>query len=89
MSFLEPYFAASDDPNMNRSKSAPSSVPTQVDVEIEKIFDHRVVGKSKKNTKTEFLIHRKGKSAADAVWRKRMTFGNLMTKSMAISKQSR
>ena len=38
--------------------------------EIEEILDHRVVGTSKKNTKTEFLIHLKGKSRADATWEK-------------------
>ncbi|KAH0765051.1 hypothetical protein KY285_000922 [Solanum tuberosum] len=59
-----------DDPDRNMSKRAPPSIPTQFDAEIEKILDHRVVGTSKKNTKTEFLIHWKGKSVADAVWEK-------------------
>ena len=70
VSFLKPYFADEDDPDRNRSKRAPPSVPTQYDAEIEKILDHRVLGTSKKNTKTEFLVHWKGKSAADAVWEK-------------------
>ena len=46
----------------------PLSVPIQYDAEIEKILDHPILSTSKKNTKTEFLIHSKGKSAADAVW---------------------
>ena len=54
----------------NRSKRAPPLVPTQYHAEIEKILDHRVLGTSKKNTKTAFLAHWKGKSAADAVWEK-------------------
>ncbi|KAH0693252.1 hypothetical protein KY285_020349 [Solanum tuberosum] len=33
-----------DDPDRNRSKRAPPSIPTQFDAEIEKILDHRVVG---------------------------------------------
>ncbi|XP_069151856.1 uncharacterized protein [Solanum lycopersicum] len=70
VSFLKPYFADEDDPNRNRSKRAPPSVPTQYDAEIEKILDHRVLGTSKKNSKTEFLVHWKGKSVADAVWEK-------------------
>ena len=70
VSFLEPYFANADDPDRNRSKRAPPFVPTQYDVEIEKILDHRVLGTSKRNTKIEFLVHWKGKSAADAVWEK-------------------
>ncbi|KAH0709457.1 hypothetical protein KY284_010884 [Solanum tuberosum] len=41
-----------DDPDRSRSKRAPPSIPTQFDAEIEKIIDHRVVGTTKKNTKT-------------------------------------
>ncbi|KAH0693736.1 hypothetical protein KY285_020833 [Solanum tuberosum] len=49
---------------------APPSIPTQFDAEIEKILNHRVVGTSNKNTKTEFLIHWKDKSVADTIWGK-------------------
>ena len=70
MSFLKPYFADADDLDRNRSKRAPPSVPTHYDAEIEKILYHRVLGTSKKNTKPEFLVHWKGRSAADAVWEK-------------------
>ena len=70
MSFLEAYFAYAYDPDRNRSKRAPPSVPTQYDSEIEKILDHRDMGTSKKNIKTKFLVYWKGKSAADAVWEK-------------------
>ncbi|KAH0664069.1 hypothetical protein KY284_029000 [Solanum tuberosum] len=59
-----------DDPDRNRSKRAPLSIPTKVDVEIQKIPVHQVVGTSKKNTKNGFLIHWKSKSAADVVWEK-------------------
>ena len=48
----------------------PLSVPIQYDAEIEKILDHRVLVTSKKITKTEFLVHWKGKSAVDAIWEK-------------------
>ena len=57
MSFLKPYFADGDDSDENRSERAPPSVPTQYDAEIDKILDHRVLGTSKKNAKTEFLVH--------------------------------
>ena len=70
VSFLKPYFADAEYPDRNMSKRAPPSVPTQYDAEIEKILDHRVSGTSKKNTKTEFLVHWKVKSATDAVWEK-------------------
>ncbi|KAH0716605.1 hypothetical protein KY290_012885 [Solanum tuberosum] len=59
--FLKPYSTDADDPGKNRSKRAPLSIPTQFDAEIERILDHRVLGRSKKNIKTEFLIHWKGK----------------------------
>nr|XP_010313140.1 uncharacterized protein LOC104644685 [Solanum lycopersicum] len=68
VSFLKPYFEDVDDPDINRSKRDPPSVPTQYDAEIEKILDHRVLGTSKKNIKTEFLVHWRRKSAADAAW---------------------
>ena len=67
VSFLKPYFVDADDPDRNRSKRAPPSVPTQYVAKIKKIIDHCVSGTSKKNTKTEFLVHWKGKSAADAI----------------------
>ena len=70
ISFLKPYFADVDDPDRNKSKRAPPSIPTQFDADIEEILDHRIVGKSKLNTKTEFLVHWKGKARADAVWEK-------------------
>ena len=54
MSFLKPYFKYADDPDRIRSKRAPPLVPTQYDAEIEKIFDHRVSGTSKKNTNRIF-----------------------------------
>ena len=70
MSFLKPYFADADDPDRNMSKRALPSEPTQYDAKIEKILYHRVLGTSKKNTKIEFLVHWKGKSATDAFWEK-------------------
>ena len=70
ISFLKPYFADVDDPDRNKSKRAPPSIPTQFDADIEEILDHRVVGKSKLSTKTKFLVHWKGKDRANVVWEK-------------------
>ncbi|KAH0695983.1 hypothetical protein KY289_013465 [Solanum tuberosum] len=53
VSFLKPYFADEDDPERNRSKRNPPSIPTKYDADIERIFDHRVVGTSKKNSLDE------------------------------------
>ena len=70
VSFLKPYFADADDPDKNRSKRPPLSIPKQFDAKTEKSLDHRVFGTSKKNTKIEFLVHWKSKSAVDAIWEK-------------------
>ncbi|XP_069143445.1 uncharacterized protein [Solanum lycopersicum] len=70
VTFLKPYFKDAKDQDRNRSKRAPPLVPTQYDAEIENILDHRVLDTSKRNTMIEFLVHWKGKSAADAVWEK-------------------
>ncbi|WMV25446.1 hypothetical protein MTR67_018831 [Solanum verrucosum] len=41
VSFLKPYFVDVDDPDRNRSKRVPPSIPTQFDAEIEKILNHQ------------------------------------------------
>ena len=36
--------------------------------DVERILDHRTLGQSKKNRRTEFLVLWKGKLEADATW---------------------
>lgn len=44
-----------DDHNRSKSKRAPLSAPTHFEAKIVEILDHRAVGNSKKNEKTQFL----------------------------------
>ncbi|OIT31179.1 hypothetical protein A4A49_57316, partial [Nicotiana attenuata] len=48
----------------------PPEVRNQIEDEIEKILDHRVLGMHKKNRRKNFLIQWKGKPEADATWEK-------------------
>ena len=48
-------------------------VRTQFDKELEKILDHRTLGQSKKNRRTDFLVQWKGQSEADASWERDVT----------------
>ncbi|OIT29089.1 hypothetical protein A4A49_55045 [Nicotiana attenuata] len=70
VSYLRPYVEDPEDPDMHKIKRAPPEVRTQLEEEIEKILDHRVLGMHKKNRWTEFLIQWKGKPEADATWEK-------------------
>ncbi|XP_075079921.1 uncharacterized protein LOC142165219 [Nicotiana tabacum] len=67
VSFLRPYV---EDPDINKTKRAPPEVRTQLEEEIKKILDHRVLGMPKKNRRTEFLIQWKGKPKEDTTWQK-------------------
>lgn len=52
MCFIKRYFADEYDTGRNGSERCSPSIPTQFDAEIENIFDHWVVSKSKKNSST-------------------------------------
>lgn len=45
----------------------------QFDKEIQQILDHRTLGMSQKNRRTEYLIHWKSTEKADATWEKAVT----------------
>ncbi|OIT28827.1 hypothetical protein A4A49_53865 [Nicotiana attenuata] len=70
VSYLRPYVEDPEDPDRHKTKRAPPEVHTQLEEEIEKILDHRVLGMHKKNRRTKFLIQWKGKPEADATWEK-------------------
>ncbi|RVW59558.1 Transposon Tf2-11 polyprotein [Vitis vinifera] len=53
--FLKPYHEDLDTEKM-QTKRAPPLVMKQFDREIEKILDHRTMGHSKKNRRTDFLV---------------------------------
>ena len=45
----------------------------QFDREIEKILDHRIMGHSRKNQRTDFLVQWKGISETEASWERDVT----------------
>ena len=67
VSFLKPYH---EDLHAERvqTKRVPPLVMKQFDREIEKILDHRTMGHSRKNRRTDFLVQWKGTSEAKATW---------------------
>ena len=63
VSFLKPYHEDLDEERMQTKQASPL-VMKQFDQEIEKILDHRTMGHSKKNWRTDFLVQWKGTSEA-------------------------
>ena len=61
--FLKPYHKDLDEERMQTKRASPL-VMKQFDQEIEKILDHRTMGHSKKNWRTDFLVQWKGTSEA-------------------------
>ncbi|RVW58793.1 Transposon Tf2-2 polyprotein [Vitis vinifera] len=72
VSFLKPYHEDLDAERM-QTKRAPPLVMKQFDRELEKILDHRTMGHSKKNRRTDFLVQWKGISEAEASWERDVT----------------
>ncbi|RVW21226.1 Transposon Tf2-2 polyprotein [Vitis vinifera] len=72
VSFLKPYHEDLDAERV-QTKRAPPLVMKQFDRELEKILDHRTMGHSKKNRRTDFLVQWKGISEAEASWERDVT----------------
>ncbi|RVW75511.1 Transposon Tf2-2 polyprotein [Vitis vinifera] len=72
VSFLKPYHEDLDADRV-QTKRAPPLVMKQFDRELEKILDHRTMGHSKKNRRTDFLVQWKGISEAEASWERDVT----------------
>ena len=78
VSFLKPYHEDLD-VEMVQTKRAPRLVMKQFDREIEKILDHKTMGHSRKNRRTDFLVQWKGTSEAEATWQKDVTLWQFET----------
>ncbi|XP_075091805.1 uncharacterized protein LOC142171970 [Nicotiana tabacum] len=52
VSFIRPYVEDPEDPDIHKIKRAPPKMPTQLEKEIDKILDHRILGMHKKNRRT-------------------------------------
>ena len=72
VSFLKPYHEDLDAERV-QTKRAPPLVMKQFEREIEKILDHRTIGHSRKNRRTDFLVQWKGISETEASWERDVT----------------
>ena len=67
VSFLKPYFEDVE-PGRTRVKDAPPLVMKQFDKGVEKIMNHRTIGASRKNRRTDYLVQWKDSSESEATW---------------------
>ena len=70
VSFLKPYH---EDPERQQAKRAPPVVRKEFEKKIKKILDHRTQGASRKNRRTDYLVHWEGSQEADATWERDVT----------------
>ena len=73
VSYLKPFHGDLADSERQQGKRAPPVIRKQFDKNVEKILDHRTMGQSKKNRRTDYLIQWKGGSIADASWERDVT----------------
>ena len=66
VSYLKQFHEDMADASRSMSRRVPPTIQKQFDREMEKILDHRTVGQSKKNRRTEFLVQWKGSGEEDA-----------------------
>lgn len=63
VSFLKPFNEDLAETGRQQAKHAPPIIRKQYDKEVERILDHKTMGQSKKNRRTEFLVQWKGGAA--------------------------
>ena len=67
VSFLKPYHEDLDAERV-QIRRIPSLVMKSFDREVDKILDHRTMGHSRKNRRTDFLVQWKETSETKATW---------------------
>ena len=72
VSFLKPYVEDAE-PGRAQVKCAPLLVMTQFDRGVEKILNHRTMGASRKNRRTDYLVQWKGSLESEATWERDVT----------------
>ena len=72
VSFLKPYFEDAE-PGRTRVKGSPPLVMKQFDKGVEKIMNHRTMGASRKNRRTDYLVQWKDSSESEATWEQDVT----------------
>lgn len=73
VSYLKPFHKDLIDDGRQQGKRAPPVIRKQFDKNVERILDHRTMGQSKKNRRTDYLVQWKGGSQADASWERDVT----------------
>ncbi|KAG8638589.1 hypothetical protein MANES_14G045351v8, partial [Manihot esculenta] len=73
VSFLKKFHEDVAESSRSQAKRAPPVVRKQFDDQIGEILDHRTLGQSKKNRRTEFLIQWKDKPVSEATWERDTT----------------
>ena len=89
VSFLKPYFADADDPDRNRSKRPPPSLPTQFMLKLKRSLITGFWAQVRRILRLSSWFTGKARVQQMLFGRKQKTHGSLMLKSRTISKQSR
>ena len=79
MSFLTPYNQDEMDGGRRQAKHAPPVIRKQFGKGMLIVLDHRMMGQSKKNRRTNYLIHYKGENALNATREHDVTLCDLKT----------
>jgi ribosomal protein L21E len=74
VSFLKPFHEDATQPERSKSHRAPVTTRTELDNVVEKILDHRVLGYSKMNRRTEYFVQWRGEKEdswekAETLWK--------------------
>ncbi|KAL5747716.1 hypothetical protein ACOSQ2_025013 [Xanthoceras sorbifolium] len=68
VSFLKPFHEDEAESSRVQQKRAPPVIRKEFDKQVEKILDHRSVGESKLNRRTDSLVQWKGETDSEATW---------------------
>lgn len=68
VSFLRKFHEDFENESRMNMKPAPSVFRFQTEKKLVKILDHRILGQSKKNRKTNYLVQWEGEAEEDATW---------------------
>ncbi|KAL0388133.1 UNVERIFIED_CONTAM: Transposon Ty3-G Gag-Pol polyprotein [Sesamum radiatum] len=73
VSFLKKFHQDLLDAARQQTQRAPPVIRKEFEKTVLKILDHRTMGQSKKNRRTDYLVHWSGESEADATWERDVT----------------
>ncbi|KAL0315612.1 UNVERIFIED_CONTAM: hypothetical protein Sradi_5439400 [Sesamum radiatum] len=73
VSFLKKFHQHLLDTARQQTQRAPPVIQKEFEKTVLKILDHRTMGQSKKNIRTNYLVHWSGESEANATWERDVT----------------